>query len=118
SRDFHVQRSIPGSAKNKHSVRSPIPRATRTPGSRRYRKIGNRRCAPELLLNVSVKCWKRGKRNCSRVAVRRVHAACRVRGCSMKNLLTKIVDVKPDEVRAMVVAFVFNFVVLGGYYVI
>jgi len=36
----------------------------------------------------------------------------------MKNLLTKIVDVKPDELRAMVVAFVFNFVVLGGYYVI
>src|SRR5213594_5265155 len=36
----------------------------------------------------------------------------------MRKLLTKIVDVKPDEVRAMVVAFVFNFVVLGGYYVI
>jgi ATP:ADP antiporter, AAA family len=36
----------------------------------------------------------------------------------MKRLFSKIVDVKPEEIRAMVVAFVFNFVVLGGYYVI
>jgi len=35
-----------------------------------------------------------------------------------KRILTKIVDVKPDEIRALVLAFVFNFVVLGGYYVI
>jgi ATP:ADP antiporter, AAA family len=36
----------------------------------------------------------------------------------MKKLFAKIVDVKPDELRALVLAFVFNFVVLGGYYVI
>jgi AAA family ATP:ADP antiporter len=36
----------------------------------------------------------------------------------MRKLLTKIVDVKPDEIRALLLAFVFNFVVLGGYYVI
>lgn len=36
----------------------------------------------------------------------------------MKRLFSKIVDVKPDEVRALLLAFVFNFVVLGGYYVI
>lgn len=40
----------------------------------------------------------------------------------MKKLLTqlfdKIVDVRPDEVRALWLGFVFNFVVLGGYYVI
>ena len=36
----------------------------------------------------------------------------------MKPILTKIVDVKPDEIRALLLAFVFNFVVLGGYYVI
>src|SRR5438128_456075 len=36
----------------------------------------------------------------------------------MKKLFAKIVDVKPDEVRALLLAFVFNFVVLGGYYVI
>ena len=36
----------------------------------------------------------------------------------MKKLFTKIVDVKPDEIRALLLAFVFNFVVLGGYYVI
>jgi ATP:ADP antiporter, AAA family len=36
----------------------------------------------------------------------------------MKPILTKIVDVKPDEIRAVLLAFVFNFVVLGGYYVI
>jgi AAA family ATP:ADP antiporter len=32
--------------------------------------------------------------------------------------LDKIVDVRPDEVRALWLGFVFNFVVLGGYYVI
>lgn len=36
----------------------------------------------------------------------------------MKPILTKIVDVKPDEIHALLLAFVFNFVVLGGYYVI
>jgi AAA family ATP:ADP antiporter len=36
----------------------------------------------------------------------------------MKRILTKLVDVKPDEIRALLMAFVFNFVVLGGYYVI
>ncbi|HEY2626163.1 MAG TPA: MFS transporter [Candidatus Udaeobacter sp.] len=36
----------------------------------------------------------------------------------MKNILTKIVDVKPDEIRALWLGFVFNFLVLGGYYVI
>src|SRR5205809_3625024 len=34
----------------------------------------------------------------------------------MTKLLTKIVDVKPDEIRALWLAFVFNFLVLGGYY--
>jgi ATP:ADP antiporter, AAA family len=34
------------------------------------------------------------------------------------NLLRKIVDVRAEEVRALLLAFVFNFVVLGGYYVI
>jgi AAA family ATP:ADP antiporter len=36
----------------------------------------------------------------------------------MKKLFAKIADVKPDEIRALLLAFVFNFVVLGGYYVI
>jgi AAA family ATP:ADP antiporter len=36
----------------------------------------------------------------------------------MKGLLEKIVDVRGDEVRASLLAFVFNFAVLGGYYVI
>lgn len=36
----------------------------------------------------------------------------------MKKVLAKIVDVKPDEIRALALAFVFNFLVLGGYYVI
>src|SRR5438045_8532808 len=36
----------------------------------------------------------------------------------MKKFLTKIVDVRPEEIRALWLAFVFNFVVLGGYYVI
>jgi len=36
----------------------------------------------------------------------------------MRNLFAKIVDVKPNELHALVLAFVFNFVVLGGYYVI
>ena len=36
----------------------------------------------------------------------------------MKKFFTKIVDAKPDEIRALLLAFVFNFVVLGGYYVI
>src|SRR5213592_2946410 len=36
----------------------------------------------------------------------------------MKRLFAKIVDVKPNEVRALWLAFVFFFVVLAGYYVI
>src|SRR6266571_4122669 len=36
----------------------------------------------------------------------------------MKRLFAKIVDVKPDEIRALWLGFLFNFVVLGGYYVI
>ncbi|HYY12932.1 MAG TPA: MFS transporter [Chthoniobacterales bacterium] len=36
----------------------------------------------------------------------------------MKNLFAKIVDVKPGEVRALWLGFVFFFVVLAGYYVI
>src|SRR6266567_6299994 len=36
----------------------------------------------------------------------------------MTKLLSKIVDAKPDEFRALGLAFVFNFVVLGSYYVI
>jgi AAA family ATP:ADP antiporter len=36
----------------------------------------------------------------------------------MKKLFAKIVDVKPEEIRALWLGFLFNFVVLGGYYVI
>jgi AAA family ATP:ADP antiporter len=36
----------------------------------------------------------------------------------MKRILAKIVDVKPDEIRALWLGFVFNFMVLGSYYVI
>src|SRR6478672_5257818 len=36
----------------------------------------------------------------------------------MRKLFTKIVDVKANEIHALLLAFVFNFVVLGGYYVI
>src|SRR6266404_3940589 len=36
----------------------------------------------------------------------------------MKKLFAKIVDVKPDELRALWLAFVFNFVVLAGYYIL
>src|SRR5881397_3791225 len=36
----------------------------------------------------------------------------------MRKLFTKIVDVKPNEIHALLLAFIFNFVVLGGYYVI
>src|SRR5260370_25425661 len=36
----------------------------------------------------------------------------------MKKLFAKIVDVKPDEIRALWLSFVFFFVVLAGYYVI
>jgi len=36
----------------------------------------------------------------------------------MKKLFSKIVDVKPDEIHALWLGFVFNFMVLGGYYVI
>jgi AAA family ATP:ADP antiporter len=36
----------------------------------------------------------------------------------MKKLFAKIVDVKPDEVRALWLGFIFFFVILAGYYVI
>src|SRR5215467_13097841 len=36
----------------------------------------------------------------------------------MKGILRKIVDVKPNEVRALWLGFLFFFVVLAGYYVI
>src|SRR6266446_4305222 len=36
----------------------------------------------------------------------------------MKKIFEKIVDVKPEEIRALWLGFVFNFAVLGGYYVI
>jgi AAA family ATP:ADP antiporter len=36
----------------------------------------------------------------------------------MKSLLQKIVDVRANELRALGLAFVFNFVVLGSYYVV
>ena len=36
----------------------------------------------------------------------------------MKRIFSKIVDVKANEIHALLLAFVFNFVVLGGYYVI
>src|SRR6266542_5396690 len=36
----------------------------------------------------------------------------------MKKIFTKIVDVKPNEVRALWLGFIFFFVVLAGYYVI
>jgi len=36
----------------------------------------------------------------------------------MKRLLQKIVDVRANELRALGLAFVFNFVVLGSYYVV
>ena len=36
----------------------------------------------------------------------------------MKRIFSKIVDVKANELHALLLAFVFNFVVLGGYYVI
>jgi AAA family ATP:ADP antiporter len=36
----------------------------------------------------------------------------------LKRIFSKIVDVKPNEIHALLLAFVFNFVVLGGYYVI
>jgi AAA family ATP:ADP antiporter len=37
---------------------------------------------------------------------------------NVKGILAKIVDVKPDEIRALWLGFVFNFMVLGSYYVI
>src|SRR5262245_7032053 len=36
----------------------------------------------------------------------------------MRKFFTKVVDVKPNEIRALWLGFVFNFMVLGGYYVI
>src|SRR2546425_12126563 len=36
----------------------------------------------------------------------------------MKKLFEKLVDVKPEEIRALWLAFVFNCIILGSYYVI
>jgi AAA family ATP:ADP antiporter len=36
----------------------------------------------------------------------------------IKRFFEKIVDVRPGEIRALWLGFIFNFVVLGGYYVI
>src|SRR3954462_3137333 len=36
----------------------------------------------------------------------------------MRKFFTKIVDVKPNEIHALLLAFAFHFVVLAGYYVI
>lgn len=36
----------------------------------------------------------------------------------LSNLRQRAVDVKPDELRALGLAFVFNFIVLGSYYVL
>src|SRR6266568_3693533 len=49
--------------------------------------------------------------------MRRVRAARRA-AATMKKLFAKIVDVKPVEIRALLLGFAFFFVVLAGYYVI
>src|SRR5436189_6111168 len=36
----------------------------------------------------------------------------------MKTVLAKIVDVKPDEVRALWLGFVFHFIILTAYYIV
>jgi len=36
----------------------------------------------------------------------------------MRRVLEKVVDVRTQELRALGLAFVFNFVVLGSYYVV
>src|SRR5439155_22884270 len=35
----------------------------------------------------------------------------------MKKLLTRIVDVKPNELRALWLGFAFHFLILSGYYI-
>src|SRR5436190_10153566 len=35
----------------------------------------------------------------------------------MKDFFAKIVDVKPDEIRALWLGFVFHFLILTGYYI-
>src|ERR1700730_14594379 len=35
----------------------------------------------------------------------------------MKSLFSKIVDVKPNELRALWLGFVFHFFILSGYYI-
>jgi AAA family ATP:ADP antiporter len=35
----------------------------------------------------------------------------------VKNILTKIVDVKPNEIRALWLGFLFHFLILTGYYI-
>src|SRR5437867_10770667 len=35
----------------------------------------------------------------------------------MKRLFAKIVDVKPDEIRALWLGFIFHFLILTGYYI-
>jgi AAA family ATP:ADP antiporter len=36
----------------------------------------------------------------------------------MKRLLGKIVEVKPDEIRALLLGFLFHFLILSGYYIV
>jgi len=36
----------------------------------------------------------------------------------MKKLLQKAVDVRPNEIRALLLGFLFNFFILAGYYVL
>src|SRR2546423_9458775 len=35
----------------------------------------------------------------------------------LRKAFTKLVDVKPEEIRALWLGFVFNFLILGGYYI-
>ena len=50
--------------------------------------------------------------------VERSFAAAQDDRVLMKKVFAKIVDVKPGEIRALWLGFAFNFMVLGGYYVI
>ena len=47
-----------------------------------------------------------------------LHLSLVTRHSSLIPLLRKVVDVRPNEVRALLLACLFNFVVLGSYYVI
>ena len=37
---------------------------------------------------------------------------------TMKRLLEKAVDVRPNEIRALLLGFLFNFLILAGYYIL